>query len=337
MLLSSIDVAVPCYQYGRFLRDCVHSILGQEIEALRVLIIDNASNDDSLEVARELAAEDSRVEVIAHRVNLGHHASFNEGIDWAEADYFLILGANDLLTPGALRRAMSFLDHNTDIHLVCGRVSIMGKEPDVQPDPVPIEPVDAHWQMLSGLAALERVCATGGDGRPPCNLTCIDGATAVVRTAVQKQVGHYRAHLGYTDDCEMWMRFACHGGIAETTAVQAWIRDLPGRRAAVRIWRVEREAAFRSFFEREGADLADGKRLDRLWRTRLGERAYWSGVKCLLGGRFEMATQLLEIARRNSPTHAVIPPVGYLLRRSWPWAFDAPAREQTPGPGARMQ
>ena len=40
-----IDVVVPCYQYGRFLRECVDSILSQGIGDIRVLVIDNASTD----------------------------------------------------------------------------------------------------------------------------------------------------------------------------------------------------------------------------------------------------------------------------------------------------
>ena len=86
--MSSIDVVVPCFQYGRFLRDSVGSVLRQEISSLRVLIIDNGSTDNSLEVARQLASEDKRVQIIAHGINLGPHASFNEGIDWATGDYF---------------------------------------------------------------------------------------------------------------------------------------------------------------------------------------------------------------------------------------------------------
>lgn len=56
--MASVDVIIPNYEYGRFLRDCVTSVLRQNIEALRVLIIDNASTDDSVEVARALARED---------------------------------------------------------------------------------------------------------------------------------------------------------------------------------------------------------------------------------------------------------------------------------------
>src|SRR5688572_10559486 len=100
--MPSVDIAVPCFQHGRFLRDCVESALNQGVEQIRVVVIDNASTDDSVAIARQLGREDSRVELIAHPKNLGPHASFNEGVDWATADYFMVLCADDLLTPGCL-------------------------------------------------------------------------------------------------------------------------------------------------------------------------------------------------------------------------------------------
>ena len=45
--MASVDVVVPCYQYGRYLRDCVASVLQQDIEDVRVLIVDNASTDEA--------------------------------------------------------------------------------------------------------------------------------------------------------------------------------------------------------------------------------------------------------------------------------------------------
>ena len=119
--MSSIDVAIPSFQYGRFLRDSVGSVLRQNVDSLRVLIIDNASTDDSLDVAREIASEDKRVHIIAHERNVGPIASLNEGIDWATADYFMTLDADDLLAPGCLKRAMSILDKDESI-VFCSRV-----------------------------------------------------------------------------------------------------------------------------------------------------------------------------------------------------------------------
>ncbi len=69
---AGIDVIVPCYNYGRFLRQCASSVLAETRLPIRLLIIDDASDDDSGEVARSIAAQDGRVEVVVHAFNQGH-------------------------------------------------------------------------------------------------------------------------------------------------------------------------------------------------------------------------------------------------------------------------
>jgi len=104
--VSSVDVFVPCYRYGHFLRECVESVLSQTDVSVGVLIIDDASPDNTAEVATALVNEDPRVSFIRHAENKGHIATYNEGIEWASADYMLLLSADDYLLPGALSRAV---------------------------------------------------------------------------------------------------------------------------------------------------------------------------------------------------------------------------------------
>ena len=61
--MSTVSVFVPTYNYARYLRECVSSVLVQDDVDVEVLIIDDASTDGSDEVARELASEDPRVAV----------------------------------------------------------------------------------------------------------------------------------------------------------------------------------------------------------------------------------------------------------------------------------
>lgn len=63
---SSVDVVVPCYRYGHFLRQCVESVLSQASVDVRVLIIDDASPDNTAEVASALASMDPRVYFVRH-------------------------------------------------------------------------------------------------------------------------------------------------------------------------------------------------------------------------------------------------------------------------------
>src|ERR1700754_1240130 len=115
--MAKVDILVPCYNYGRFLDGCVRSVLDQSVRDVRVLIIDDASSDDSLAAAEKLDDADHRVSVVAHAQNKGHIQTYNEGIDWADSDYFLLLSADDLLVQGALARATAIMDENQDIGL----------------------------------------------------------------------------------------------------------------------------------------------------------------------------------------------------------------------------
>jgi glycosyltransferase involved in cell wall biosynthesis len=311
--MATVDVVVPCYQYGRFLRDCVTSVLEQDIEGIRVLIIDNASTDDTAEVACALAANDPRVEVVTRRQNLGHLASFNQGIDWAVADYFMVLCADDLLAPGALRRAIAVMEQHPAVNLTFGREFIIDFEVAV---PEPQQSMADHtWDLMSGDSLLERLCRAG---RPDASRFMIAGTTAIVRTSAQKRVGHYRATLPHTSDLEIWLRFACVGGAAETDAVQGIRRVHPLNRSATvydcHQWDLQWEAAFDSFFRHEGARLPNWRRLQRMARRALAERAYWGCLSNLLRGNFALSRDLLHYAAARCPDTIIFPPVGYLLR-----------------------
>jgi GT2 family glycosyltransferase len=315
-LAGGIDIAVPCYNYGRFLKDCVASVLSQEIQSLRVLIIDNASTDGSAEMAQQLAADDRRVEVVTHRRNLGQHASFNEGIDWASADYFMLLCADDLLAPGALTRAASILQKQANVGFTYGRAYYW--HPSV-PQPVfDAEQLRPRWRILAGEDVLRRFCRDG--------VNHIPGPSAVVvRTAVQKLAGYYRPELPHTDDFEMWMRLTRLGAVAKTEAYQAILRlhEAAQKARACRAYTCERppalpwedEAAFASFFAHEDCSSPEAARLYRLAARSLGDRAYWAAVAHLFRGQTDASRDLFKFALRRRPSRALLPPVSYLFRR----------------------
>lgn len=330
---AGIDVAIPCYQYGHFLRECVQSLLRQNVRALRVLIIDNASTDNSLEVAQQLARENRAVEVVAHRRNMGPHASFNEAVDWASQKYFLLLCADDMSAPGALARAVDVLEHHPEVVLSYGPAALTSGQGPAHD--VTLASEEAWWNIFPGDRLLSRFCGTG-----VCHIA---GCTAIVRTEVQKQVGHYRRALPHTDDFEMWMRFCQHGSIAETSATQGIIRAHEDSQSDFvrqqHRWDILHcEDAFDSFFAIEGARLPNAGRLHRLAKRNLGARAYWSAVAHLTRGDLEEAFAIYKVAIELRPSCALIPPVAYLLRRQDRLKrFANFASQLAPGPRGRAR
>jgi glycosyltransferase involved in cell wall biosynthesis len=293
--VPAIDILIPSYQYGRYLRDCVNSVLGQGIENVRILILDNASTDDSVEVARQLAAQDTRIEVRTREANLGLMATFNEGVDWASSPYFMIICADDLSAPGALARAISFMDQNPNVGFIVGR-----ELEHRQGDPLPrIDPsAPSEWRVSSGHDFLWERC------REPASYLAL--GTMVVRTSVQKKAKHYKAHLTYTEDVEMMLRLACYGDVAETSAVQG-IRRLHGlnlsdqhvtdRKSDL----VYRKAAFDSFLDDQSRLLHDAELLRKTVNRNVALRAFRWGARALQAGRLSEAWDLLRYAASLSP------------------------------------
>lgn len=213
--MSRVDVIVPCYGYGHFLEECVESVLTQEGVEVRVLILDDASPDNTPEVGARLAASDARVHYRRHTVNCRHIATFNEGLDWAAGDYLLLLSADDLLWPGALGRAAAMMDAHPDINLVFGNaLNRYGEGPDDMVWPLGDGYGADDTRIFDGEAFIRRSGA--------CNI--VPTPTAVVRTTAQKRVGGYRTDLPHAGDMEMWLRFAAIGDVGFIGAVQGVYR-----------------------------------------------------------------------------------------------------------------
>jgi glycosyltransferase involved in cell wall biosynthesis len=308
--MPSIDVVIPNYQYGRYLPGCVASILAQGIPDTRILIIDNASTDNSVEVAQEIARQDARVELVARSTNLGPHASFNEGLDWARARYFSVMCADDLAMPQAYARAIALMERHPGVGLAYGRaLRVIGDEPpaaSAQGSP------GSRWRIQPGRAAIEAFCRQGFLPMVCCS--------TIMRTEAHKRAGYYRPSLPHSDDFELWLRVACLADVASTEAVQGALRIHPQALSRFTydhcLWDFSMyEGLFEAFFAQEGGRLESGERLYRLARRGVSSRAYWSGLARACRGEWSDALTLLRYAVHHHPSMAVLPPLPYLFRR----------------------
>ncbi len=269
-MTPAVDVAVPCYKYGAMLPVAVRSILAQEGVDVRVLVIDDASGDGSADVAHRLAAEDDRVTVRVHEQNRGHIATFTEGaVEWPEAEYGLLISADDALSPGALARAAALMEAHPSVGLVYGGIRNFH---DDEPLP-PFVPAAPNWAVHDGHTWLRRRLVHADN--------VVATPTAVFRTAMQREVGGYNPDTYHTSDFEMWLRFALVSDIGFVGGVdQGYLRihganmSAPFERedAGVRAL-PQRLAALLSVLERAGDRLPDAADLERRMRRTLAKEA----------------------------------------------------------------
>ena len=271
--MTSVSVVIPCYRYGHFLEEAVTSVLDdQEGVDVRVLIIDDASPDDSADTAKKIAARDPRVEVVVHETNRGHIATYNEGLlEWADGDYSVMMSADDKLTPGALRRARDLLDAHPEVGFVYGHPLWFWED---KPVPTPRTRLRG-WSVWPGQWWLERRLRQGEN--------CITSPEVVVRTSLQKRVGGYDPRLPHSGDQEMWMRLAAHADVGFLRGVDQAFYRVHGRNMRTTFSALmdlrQKRLAFEVSFDLFGERLSDAKGLSDGVHRRLSREALWIAAR----------------------------------------------------------
>lgn len=292
----TFSVAVPCYNYGRFLGECVESIATQDGVDVGVLVIDDCSTDDSAEVADRLCTQWTNVQVLRHRVNQGHIVTFNDGVDWATGDYFVLISADDLLAPGALRRAGEVMSAAPHVGMCYGSVV-----PFTEPDELaPVDMATPHPYVWDGRRWIGRLCRLGENPTYSPEI--------VLRTDVQRQIGHYDARCRHTSDLNTWLRAAAVSDVAFLPGtIQAYYRvhgaNMSRTAFAAQLDQIEQwHRAFAAFFE-----WSPGRtfvRDERIAGASIAKRTLWEASKSFQhGGRSSDLDQTpyVDLARRADP------------------------------------
>lgn len=112
--MSRVTVLVAAYNAGKYLAECLDSLVGQTLKDIQIVCIDDASTDSTPEILNRYAAADSRIVVLHMARNSGQAVARNKGIEVADGDYITMLDADDRLSADALEQAVSVLDSDKE-------------------------------------------------------------------------------------------------------------------------------------------------------------------------------------------------------------------------------
>ncbi|MET8312188.1 glycosyltransferase [Micromonospora sp. NPDC005173] len=306
----TVSVVIPCYKYGHFLPTCVRSVLEQEDVDVDVLIIDDASPDDSADIARRIAAEDDRVRVAVHEVNQRHIATYNEGLACATGEYVLLLSADDMLAPRGLANAAALMQTHPEVGLVYGFTRSFSNEPPA----ARVSP--RSWSIWSGQEWLGLLCRHVSNP--------IYTPEAVMRTKTLQDLVGYDARLPHAADFLMWLRTATRGSIGRVNGVDLAYYRQHGENMHKELYPgalrdlTERNLAFGVLFDEDGDRLADVARLRSAARRGVAREALFIAQQAYYqGGRpteeeAEVLARLVAFAEQICPESRT-----FGLRRSY--------------------
>jgi hypothetical protein len=276
-----VSIVIPCYNHGHFLPDSIGSGLAQEGVEPDVIVVDDASTDDSAAMAQRFADGDSRVALLRHQQNRGHVISFNDGYAAATGEFIVRLDADDLLTPRSLARSVALFDAFPAVGLVYGHP----RHFTTTMPPKPRIGRVRSWSIWSGVDWVAERC------RRPWNV--ITTPEVVIRASVMKQIGPLSLRLKFAQDMEMWLRTAAMSDVGRVDGPdQALHRDHSasmsqtvgaGHMLDIR----ERREVFATLFDGPGGQLPYADELHESAKRALAAEALEEACRAYDRGRTE--------------------------------------------------
>jgi glycosyltransferase involved in cell wall biosynthesis len=123
-----VSIGLPVYNGGRYLASALKSLLDQDYANLELIVSDNASTDDTEEICRRFAQEDSRITFRRNESNVGSATNFNTVFELSRGQYFMWAAHDDLWHPHYIRRCAEVLRHHHDVVLCSTDIDFMDEQ-----------------------------------------------------------------------------------------------------------------------------------------------------------------------------------------------------------------
>jgi glycosyltransferase involved in cell wall biosynthesis len=211
-----LAVILSNYNHGRYLPESLDSLLRQSRKANEVIIIDDASSDDSVDVLRGYAASHSEIKLICNETNQGYLYNAQMALSMIESDYFFAASADDIYLPDFFQKSMSLLETHAGAGL-CSAISLVLKQEGGNPVLFPSPVISMTPSYLNPEQAARTLLKYG---------SWFMGNTAIYNKKIYQELGGYEVIKdlhSYTD-----------GFIMEIIAFRAGVCYLP---EATGIWR----------------------------------------------------------------------------------------------------
>ena len=206
-----VSVLIGCWNNADTLPRAIESILGQTVEDLELVVVDDGSTDDTAQLVR--AIEDPRVRYLPLE-HMGISRSLNEGLRAARAPIVAIQDADDWSEPERLERQLAVLD----------------AEPDVLVVGVRMREVDERGAELAPRTAQ----AAGDVTSRLLRHNPVPNSAAAFRREPVVALRAYDPRYRYAMDYDLWLRAAEHGRVVVVPEELATRRMSPGNVAARR-------------------------------------------------------------------------------------------------------
>lgn len=204
MVAPSVTVLMTVYNGSKYLKDSVKSILNQTFRDFELLIVDDASTDDSLKMIQSYG--DPRIVVHSNAVNLGQTKSLNVGLSLARGKYIARMDADDLAFPAWLESQSKFMDRHPQYAVASTKAAV----------------IDSQNRIVR---VLRTPASSGNIVLRSLTASPINHVGSLMRKEIVLDHGGYNERLTVPADYDLWSRLIRKGHrLSSTQAILIAIR-----------------------------------------------------------------------------------------------------------------
>jgi glycosyltransferase involved in cell wall biosynthesis len=190
-----ISVLMPVYNAERFLAPAVESVLEQTLADFELIIVDDASTDDSPHLLRRYAQSDSRIRILAQE-RAGYVAALQYGLKQARGHYIARMDADDICDPARFELQIERLERDSTLAALGS--CALAIDPQGRPlgaFDVPLDHEQIEAAHLAGVSSIHH-------------------PSVMMRREALQSVGGYRKDLAPAEDFDLWLRLGEYGRLA---------------------------------------------------------------------------------------------------------------------------
>ncbi len=203
-----ISVLLSCYNGSSWLSQAIESILNQTLGNFEFIIVDDGSTDNSLEIIKGYAQQDSRIVVLVKK-NTGLADSLNKGIEIARGDWIARIDADDISEPLRLSKQLIIAESKQNILFVGSGLFAIDETGSI---------LKTYHYPICHRLLVRNLCTT---------LKFPPHSSAFYRTDVVRAIGGYRPRIKRSQDWDLWLRLSQFGQLACASEALVKVRQHP--------------------------------------------------------------------------------------------------------------
>ncbi|MBE9228317.1 glycosyltransferase [Phormidium sp. LEGE 05292] len=185
-----LSILMPVYNAKQYLAETIESVLSQTYKEFELIIINDSSTDNSLEIIKSYAEKDRRIKVFSHQSNQGIVSTLNWGLDLAENELIVRIDADDLMLPIRLERQVAFMMEHPDVAVASSYVYY----------------IDQKGRLIGNYQPKYITKAAVDEAFQKNELISFHHPAVIMRKSVVQEFGGYRQDLELAQDLDLWNR-----------------------------------------------------------------------------------------------------------------------------------